>query len=67
MRATCPAKDLDIVRVLANQPSGARLQQIFGTPFADACDAGVGFNRDDHVTSDWEAGWDSEAAKREPW
>ena len=37
------------LRVLADQPAGARLQQVLGPAFADSGDAGVGLDRHHHV------------------
>ena len=40
---------LDVERVLADEPPGARLQRVARAAFADAGDIGVGLDRDDHV------------------
>ena len=40
---------LDVERILADEPPGARLQRVARPAFADAGDIGVGLDGDDHV------------------
>jgi hypothetical protein len=49
MPATYPPKPLDVARILADQAAGALFQHVFGTAFADARDAGIGFHRHHQV------------------